>query len=68
MTCGTCKGTRWVCEDHPDRPWGGGHPNACQCGGAGMPCPTCNDPKRGKRTALPADFIPQRDRDNAPER
>jgi hypothetical protein len=21
MICGTCHGTRWVCEAHADRPW-----------------------------------------------
>ncbi len=45
MTCGTCQGVCWVCEAHPDRPWGSGHPNACKCGGTGMPCPACNEPK-----------------------
>jgi hypothetical protein len=38
--CPRCEGCGWVCEDHPERPWGGAH--ACQCGGAGMPCPECN--------------------------
>jgi len=53
MTCRTCNGTRWVCEEHPDRPWGGlccKRPDgadicehgACHCGGAGDPCPSCN--------------------------
>jgi hypothetical protein len=38
--CAMCKNARWVCEAHPDRPWGveGG----CRCGGAGMPCDFCN--------------------------
>lgn len=28
---------QWVCEEHPDKPWGGisDSPNACNCGGAG---------------------------------
>jgi Lar family restriction alleviation protein len=31
------KVTEWVCEDHPDKPWGGisDSPDACHCGGAG---------------------------------
>lgn len=37
--CPGCGGERWVCEDHPDRPWGEGE--GC-CGGAGAPCPVCN--------------------------
>ena len=45
MTCKNYEDTRWVCEDHPNRPWGSGRPNACRCGGAGMPCPVCNEPK-----------------------
>ena len=31
----------WVCEDHRDRPWQGDR--ACGCGGAGAPCPACNE-------------------------
>ena len=30
-SCGRCL-DGWICEDHPDQPWGHG------CGGAGMPC------------------------------
>jgi hypothetical protein len=66
MICGTCQGARWVCEDHPDRPWGSTHPNGCRCGGAGMPCPVCNN-KEGERPA-PADFTPRDDRDKGPIR
>jgi len=36
--CPTCGGEGWVCENHPNEPWGEG--DGC-CGGAGMPCPTC---------------------------
>jgi hypothetical protein len=38
--CPICKGARWVCETHPDRPWGivGG----CNCATA-TPC-VCNPP------------------------
>lgn len=38
--CARCENCRWVCENHPDRPWEG--ERACGCGGAGMPCPVCN--------------------------
>src|SRR6185503_2144772 len=43
--CPKCLDARWVCESHPDRPWGemSGSPSACSCGGAGMPCPACNE-------------------------
>ena len=42
--CAICKGARWVCEDHIDKPWSGASdaPDACHCGGAGAPCPACN--------------------------
>jgi hypothetical protein len=40
MRCALCEDTGWVCENHPDTPWDGEH--ACDCGGAGMPCPKCN--------------------------
>lgn len=36
--CANCEGEGWVCENHPQRPWGWGE--GC-CGGAGMPC-LCN--------------------------
>ena len=38
--CEKCHGCGWVCENHPDRPWGGLVPGGCECG-AGMPC-ECN--------------------------
>ena len=37
--CPACAGERWVCEDHPDHPWGDG-PECC--GARGMPCLECN--------------------------
>jgi hypothetical protein len=40
--CPTCRGLRWVCENHRDHPWDG----LC-CGGAGAPCPACNVPDAG---------------------
>jgi hypothetical protein len=42
--CPVCDDTGWVCEAHPDPPWGffSDRADACQCGGAGMPCTACN--------------------------
>lgn len=40
IACSVCGDCFWVCENHPDRPWDG--EGACDCGGAGMPCPKCN--------------------------
>lgn len=34
--CTICDGQGWVCENHPDKPWGDGL--SCPCGGAGAPC------------------------------
>jgi hypothetical protein len=52
MKCALCEDCGWVCENHPRRPWGGAH--ACECGGAGMPCPECNS---GEPPRLPTVFI-----------
>jgi hypothetical protein len=45
--CSVCNGARWVCDNHPDRPWAGKsrHESACECG-AGMSCPKCNQGSR----------------------
>jgi hypothetical protein len=42
--CPVCDDTGWVCEAHPDLPWGffSDRADACQCGGGGMSCPVCN--------------------------
>jgi hypothetical protein len=61
--CHRCEDARWVCENHPNKPWGGKENN---CGGAGMPCPDCNHPKDGERPLMSADFIPALDRDKGP--
>jgi hypothetical protein len=37
--CRRCRGVGWVCEEHPNKAWTG--PKSCQCGAAGMPCPSC---------------------------
>ncbi|SDF02264.1 hypothetical protein SAMN05216337_104283 [Bradyrhizobium brasilense] len=52
--CPICDGTRWVCENHPDRPWQG--ERACTCGGAGAPCPACNKANEGEMPSLPKGF------------
>lgn len=57
MTCTNCHDVLWVCESHPDRPWGDdaddGTPD-CDCGNCGMPCPACNVPAPGEMPrALP---------------
>jgi hypothetical protein len=44
----------WVCESHPNRPWQGEH--ACDCGGAGMPCPWCNRASDGEAPRMPEGF------------
>lgn len=52
MTCNKCEGEGWVCEDHPDVPWGDGMGHSYiastmtgdrkfLCEAAGMPC-ECN--------------------------
>jgi hypothetical protein len=33
VSCPTCRGARWVCEDNASEPW----PHE-GCGGAGVPC------------------------------
>ena len=40
--CQNCEDTRWVCENHRNKPWDGSSssPNACGCG-AGAPCQEC---------------------------
>ncbi|SHH62922.1 hypothetical protein SAMN05443248_5464 [Bradyrhizobium erythrophlei] len=54
MKCSRCEDCGWVCENHPERPWEGEH--ACTCGGAGMPCPRCNEPQGNETPRLPAGF------------
>ena len=45
--CQACEDCFWVCENHDDKPWNG--PNACPCGGAGMPCLLCNPCDEGRK-------------------
>lgn len=51
MSCKTCQGEGWVCENHPKVKWNDGDPECC--GGAGMPC-KCNksDPPWNHNTEL----------------
>lgn len=53
-----CLGARWVCEDHPDKPWDGASdaPEACHCGGAGAPCPECNPCDRDNPPEMPEGY------------
>lgn len=43
VLCQRCDSTGWVCEAHPDRPWGGlsKRADACDCH-PGDECPVCN--------------------------
>jgi len=62
MKCSRCIGSGWVCENHDNRPWEGLY--ACDCGGAGMPCPDCNWPKdAGDAPRLPEGFKTDFDKD-----
>src|ERR1700730_13077562 len=54
--CSRCDSTGWVCEDHSDRPWDAA--KACGCGGAGMPCPSCNVSNADNPRRLPGGFHP----------
>jgi hypothetical protein len=58
LKCTVCKDARWVCEDHPDKPWDGASdvPEACHCGGAGAPCPACNPCDDDHRPEMPEGY------------
>ena len=60
-TCANCDDLGWVCENHPDRPWEG--PRACNCGGAGAPCPACNAAGDGEVPRMPEGFRVEVDKD-----
>src|ERR1700745_625026 len=55
IECSLCDSTGWVCEDHRNLPWGdaSSRPDACNCGGAGAPCPACNPCDREHPPRLP---------------
>jgi hypothetical protein len=61
MKCPQCAECGWVCEEHPGRPWQGGH--ACTCGAAAMACPRCNAPSEGEEPRLPEGFRTEFDKD-----
>ena len=48
--CANCAGERWVCENHDSEPWTGADQRCC--GGAGMPCPVCNNVGPGEFPAM----------------
>jgi hypothetical protein len=58
--CSVCQGARWVCEDHPGKPWDGASDatEACHCGGAGIPCPACNPSDRDNPPEMPEGYRP----------
>lgn len=52
--CANCDGSRWVCENHPDRPWEGMSAPGEGCGcGAGAPCPCCDLERAAARYIAP---------------
>ena len=53
--CSNCDRTGWVCETHPNRPFKmfSKRADACECGGAGVPCQVCNT---GCSPYLPPEF------------
>jgi len=64
MTCPTCKGERWVCEEHDGLPRrhnmiaeleinGLSRFTIVECKSAGDPCPICN---KGSPPEMPPDF------------
>jgi hypothetical protein len=59
--CSSCSDSGYVCENHPDRPWGYLVADGCECGAAGMPCPECCSPipEDGTHSIVEA-FVPDR--------
>ena len=54
MICTRCEDCYWVCEVHDTLPWQGA--NACPCGAAGAPCPSCNGTVDGEAPKMPEGF------------
>jgi hypothetical protein len=51
--CLNCQDERWVCENHPHRPWGVSEAaGGCSCG-AGNPCELCNPCDRDNPPVMP---------------
>lgn len=65
--CPVCHGARWVCEDHPGKPWDDAseHPDACHCGGAGAPCTACNHCDRETAPEMPPGYRTILDREGS---
>jgi hypothetical protein len=63
ISCARCDDVGWVCENHPYRPFDG--PRRCLCGGAGAPCPRCNQPTEGAAPRLPAGYKTEIDKDGS---
>jgi hypothetical protein len=61
MKCLRCDDCGWLCEKHTRRPWLGDR--ACDCGGAGMPCPACNTPDNDDPPRPPEGFKTEVDKD-----
>jgi hypothetical protein len=53
--CTRCSNARWVCEAHPQRPWGDVQ-GACCCGAPGEPCPVCNRVEADEVPKMPEGF------------
>jgi hypothetical protein len=62
--CARCENQRWVCEAHPERPWGS--ECGCPCGAAGDPCPICNRSDAQTVPAVPHGFVAEAARDFDP--
>jgi hypothetical protein len=60
MKCFVCEDYGWVCEAHPDKPFEGEH--ACTCGGAGAPCPSCNESDEDTEPRAPKGFKTEHDK------
>ena len=43
VECEHCNDELWVCEAHDTEAMGHALPSGERCGGAGMPCPVCNE-------------------------
>ncbi len=54
IDCKACANEGWVCENHPEKAWGGGY--GC-CGGAGTPCKECNESDRDNPPRMPEGSI-----------
>jgi hypothetical protein len=52
--CEVCDDAGWVCEDHLDKGWAGTstRADACDCGGAGVPCGRCNTESPPAKTGM----------------